>query len=515
VKFPSLPAAALLFFAAAACSGPASTGAEDQKRERPSGVAATEGAVPMNSISLRFVEYRNDPKELAARVDGMLADAAAPARGDDPVALVVPHAGYVYSGPVAAYAYNAVRGRKYDTVVVLGLSHRVPYGGISLLVADSFDSPLGSIPFDRELTSALLEADDGIFPLPEAHSDEHSLEVQIPFLQRSLEGFSLVMAAISDPDAEAEAALVRVLVEAAKRKKVLLVASSDFSHYYPYSLANRMDSLALNSILALDPAALKQDVQQRKCELCGLRPVLAVMEAAGRLGVSRGVLLRQANSGDTAGPKDRVVGYAAIAFYADGKKEGEEKAPKEERGALDEASKRELLSIARGAIEGMVRNGRAPEPSTENGALMNPQGAFVTIKIGGKLRGCIGNFGIRNAKPLYQTVSEMAVAAAVQDPRFPPLSKKELPQIEIEISALSPLRPESDPEKIEVGRHGIYITKGHRSGVLLPQVATEYGWDRLTFLRQTCRKAGLGADEWKDGATISTFEAEVFGEREL
>lgn len=464
----------------------------------------------MNSISLQFIDYRNDPGELAERVDRMLEAAAAPAKDDSPVALIVPHAGYVYSGPIAAYAYNTVRGRDYDTVVIVGLSHRVPFEGISVLDTDSFASPLGNIPADREMIDALLEADDRIVSLPEAHDDEHSLQVQIPFLQRSLKDFRLVMAAVSSHDRSAEEALVNILVAAAKEKKVLIVASSDFSHYHSYSLANSMDRLALNSVLAMDGAALERDVRQGKCELCGIRPVLSVMEAARRLGAERGVLLRQANSGDTAGPKDRVVGYASVAFYADGSA-----AAPDGGSSLDEAARKELLRIARGAIEGVVREGKAPVPSTDNPALTNPQGAFVTIKIDGKLRGCIGNFGIRKARPLYLTVSEMAVAAAVQDPRFPPLEKRELPKIEIEISALTPLRPEKNPEKIEVGRHGIYITKGRRSGVLLPQVATEYRWDRVTFLEQTCRKAGLGPDEWKEGASISTFEAEIFSESEL
>ena len=509
--FPLLPAATLLTIAA--CSGPAFTGAEDQKTDRPVAAVSVEGAVPMNAISLQFIDYRNDPGELAERVDRMLEAAATPARDDAPVALIVPHAGYIYSGPIAAHGYNTVRGREYDTVVIVGLSHRVPYSGISILDADSFSSPLGNIPGDRELIDALLAADDGIVSLPEAHRDEHSLQVQIPFLQRSLQGFSLVMAAISNHDPDAEEALVRILVETAKRKKVLLVASSDFSHYHSYGLANSMDRVALNSVLAMDRAALERDVRQGKCELCGIRPVLSVMEAAGRLGADRGILLRQANSGDTAGPKDRVVGYASVAFYTDGSRAGGNE--EADRGTLDDASRLELLGIARRAIEGVVREGKAPTPSTDNPALMNLQGAFVTIKINGRLRGCIGNFGIRDATPLYRTVSEMAVAAAVKDPRFPPLAKRELPQIKIEISALTPLRPEEDPEKIEVGRHGIYIAKGRRSGVLLPQVATEYGWDRVTFLEQTCRKAGLGPNAWKEGTSISTFEAEIFSEKDL
>jgi AmmeMemoRadiSam system protein B/AmmeMemoRadiSam system protein A len=493
---------------AAAFWGPVPLGAGEQIGGRLAAAAPVEGAMPMNAISLQFVEYRGDPEELARRVDRMLEEAPAPARADDPAAIVVPHAGYRYSGPIAAYAYNAVRDRNYGTVVVIGPSHRVPFQGISILDAESFQSPLGAIPCDRGLIASLLESHENIAYLPEAHSDEHSLEVQVPFLQRSLKNFKLVMAVIGGHDPGAEEAFTGLLAEKAAAGGLLLVASSDWSHYKNYDLANLMDRLTLRSVLALDSEGLNRDIRSRKAELCGLRPVLSVISAVHRMGVREGVLLRHANSGDTAGPKDAVVGYAAIAFYRESG--GGEKGS----GRLDEASKKELLALARKAIEGAVNTGRAPEPETANPALRNPQGAFVTIKINGKLRGCIGNFGIRDAKPLYRTVSDMAVAAAVQDPRFPPLSKRELPMIELEISALTPLTPLDDAEKIEVGRHGLHITKGFRSGVLLPQVASEYGWDRVTFLEQTCRKAGLGPDEWKEGSSISTFEAEIFSEKD-
>jgi hypothetical protein len=238
------------------------------------------------------------------------------------------------------------------------------------------------------------------------------------------------------------------------------------------------------------------------------------MEYARKLGARRGVLLKQANSGDTAGPKNQVVGYAALAFYAEGAGGGKKAAAHETKapggGRLDAKARTELLGIARRAIEGAVRDGRAPEPKTDSPALQTKQGAFVTITIAGQLRGCIGTF--REDQPLYRAVSQMAVAAAQEDPRFPALTAAELPRIHVEISALTPMAPVADVKDIEVGRHGLYVTKGFNSGVLLPQVATDYGWDRTTFLEQTCRKAGLPKDAWKEGAKILSFEAEVFGE---
>ena len=474
----------------------------------------------MNGISLQFAEFKGDAAELARRIDAMIA-AAAPstARDEAPLAIVAPHAGYVYSGPIAAFAYRAVQGRSYDTVVVIGPSHRDAFTGLSVYDTTRFDTPLGQIPCDRELIGKLIGAHPNISYRPSAHRDEHSLEVQVPFLQRALAGFKLVMVVAGGRDPEAELKLVDVLAEYAKHKRVLVVASSDLSHYHGYTEANKLDAVALASIAALDSPALIRDIGAERCEACGILPVLITMDYAKRMGAHRGVLLKQANSGDTAGPKDKVVGYAALAFWRDGAATGGMAAGKEAAkpegatvpiGHLDGAARAELLGIARRAIAETVRGSQRMETKTANPALQTPQGAFVTITIGGELRGCIGTF--REDTPLYRTVAQMAVAAAKEDPRFPPLSAAELPKIHVEISALTPMKPVADVRDIEVGRHGLYITRGFNSGVLLPQVATEYGWDRTTFLEQTCRKAGLPKNAWQEGAKILSFEAEVFGE---
>lgn len=466
----------------------------------------------MNAISLQFAEFKGDAAELGRRVDQMLAAAAPSPRAEAPLAIVSPHAGYVYSGPIAAYAYRTLQGQSYDTVVVLGPSHRDAFIGLSVYDTTRFDTPLGQIPCDRELIGRLLGAHPRIVYRPTAHRDEHSLEVQVPFLQRVLSGFKLVLIVVGGRDPEAELTLVTTLAEYAKTHRLLVVASSDLSHYHPYAEANRLDATALQSIEALDSTALERDISAGSCEACGILPVLITMDYARRLGATRGVLLKKGNSGDTAGPKDQVVGYASLAFWRNGGAGGAKSATREARatGRLDPAARTELLGIARRAIEGTVRGGRAPEAQTVNPALQVPQGAFVTITIGGQLRGCIGTF--REDTPLFRTVSQMAIAAAREDPRFPPLTASELPRIHLEISALTPMRPVGDVKEIEVGRHGLCISKGFNSGVLLPQVATEYGWDRTIFLEQTCRKAGLPKDAWKDGAKILCFEAEVFGE---
>lgn len=476
----------------------------------------------MNSISLQFAEFRGDAAEFARRIDAMIAAAPAPKRKEAPLALVSPHAGYVYSGPIAAHAFRAVQGQGYETVVVIGPSHRDAFAGLSVYDTTRFDTPLGPIPCDRELIGQLVGAHPNIGYRPSAHRDEHSLEVQVPFLQRSLAGFKLVMVVVGGRDPEAELTFVNALVAYAKRKHVLVVASSDLSHYHGYAEAKQLDAVALKSIAALDTAALIGDIGAERCEACGILPVLITMDYVKRMGAKEGVLLKQANSGDTAGPKDRVVGYAALAFWRDeaaaGGKDSANPAEKTAAkgaaavavGRLDGAARAELLGIARRAIAETVRDSQRHEAKSANPALQTPQGAFVTITIGGELRGCIGTF--REDTPLFRTVAQMAVAAAREDPRFPPLTAAELPKTHVEISALTPMRPVNDVREIEVGRHGLYITKGFNSGVLLPQVATEYGWDRTTFLEQTCRKAGLPKNAWQEGAKILSFEAEVFGE---
>jgi AmmeMemoRadiSam system protein B/AmmeMemoRadiSam system protein A len=488
----------------------------------PPGTGRVEGVSAMNGISLQFADFKGDAAELARRIDGMIAAAPAPGRDEPPLALVSPHAGYVYSGPIAAYAYRAVQGRAYDTVVVIGPSHRDAFTGLSVYDTTRFDTPLGQIPCDRELIGRLIGAHPNIGYRPSAHRDEHSLEVQVPFLQRALADFKLVMVVAGGRDPEAELTLVDALVEYARHKRVLVVASSDLSHYHGYADANRLDAVAVASIAALDTAALVRDIGAERCEACGILPVLITMDYVKKMGARRGVLLKHANSGDTAGPKDQVVGYAALAFWRDeaaaggraagkaAEKTAAKAGPTVAIGRLDGSARAELLGIARRAIAETVRDSQRMEAKSANPALQTPQGAFVTITIGGELRGCIGTF--REDTPLFRTVAQMAVAAAREDPRFPPLTAAELPKIHVEISALTPMKPVADVREIEVGRHGLYITKGFNSGVLLPQVATEYGWDRTTFLEQTCRKAGLPKNAWQEGAKILSFEAEVFGE---
>jgi hypothetical protein len=461
--------------------------------------------------------YPGDPGTLSRDVKHYLENAKKEKVEGEIVALVSPHAGYMYSGQVAAYAYKLVEGMVFDSVVVVGPSHRFPFKGASLWDRGGFRTPLGTVPIDAELSKQLMEKRKEIRFIPEAHSQENSLELQIPFLQTVLKPFKLVPIAM-EPDWSWETCqyLASAIAEAVKGKKVLLVASTDLSHYYSYNIAVELDRIVLNHIERFDIEGLNRDLKSNRAEACGGGPVVAIMLAAKMLGANRGKVLKYANSGDVTGDRGRVVGYAAAAFYktAGGKEKMKEEKMKEEKKVgvdlgLNEEEKKTLHHIARAVIENKARGKAVPEFKIESSILKENRGAFVTLHKKGQLRGCIGY--IEGHGPLHKTIEEMAEAAAFRDPRFTPVKEKELSELEFEISVLTPLKRIKEVNEIQVGKHGIYIKQGWYSGLLLPQVATEYGWDRMTFLEHTCQKAGLPPNAWKEKDTeIYIFSADIF-----
>lgn len=428
------------------------------------------------------------------------------------VALISPHAGYMYSGQVAAFAYQLVEGKTFDTVIVVGPSHRFLFKGTSLWDRGGFKTPLGVVPVDTEISKKIMEKWKGIRFIPEAHAQENSLELQIPFLQMVLKSFKIVPIAM-EPDWSWETCqyLSSAIAESIKGKKVLLVASTDLSHYHSYSKAIEIDRMVLNHVERFDIEGLNRDLKSGKAEACGGGPLITVMLTAKALGADQGRVLKYLNSGDVTGDQSRVVGYMAAVLYKSiggGKKMKEERKVGVDLG-LSEEEKKTLHYIARTVIENKAKGKTVPEFKIESPILKENRGAFVTLHKKGQLRGCIGY--IEGHGPLYKTVEEMAEAAAFRDPRFPPVKEKELTDIEIEISVLTPLKKIQDINEIQVGKHGIYIKRDWFSGLLLPQVATEYGWDRLTFLEHTCQKAGLPPNAWKEkGTEIYIFSADIF-----
>ncbi len=428
-------------------------------------------------------------------------------------ALIVPHAGYTYSGGVAAHAYRLLQDRSFDRVVIVAPSHRAYFKGASVYTLGGYRTPFGVVPLDREIIDALLEHSSLVKSVPEADAEEHSLEIQLPFLQVVLRDFRLTPIIMADQSYRFCEQLAEVLCNVCRDMKVLLIASTDLSHFHSYAEARRLDQVVCDHVASFDPQALSLDLQGGKCEACGAGPMMAVMLAARGLGANGAQVLQYANSGDVAGDRSRVVGYLAAALYRS--PSSQEQARPEQKSTvgvdlgLNDDEKRTLHEIARQSIRSRCRGEPMPEFSSDSARLMEKTGAFVCLHKGEELRGCIGM--IEAKAPLLETVKQMAVQAAFSDPRFCSVQEEELRDLDIEISVLTPLQPVKDPDEIEIGRHGLYIRKGHHSGLLLPQVASERGWSTEEFLRWTCRKAGLPEQAWKDpDAELFLFSADVF-----
>jgi AmmeMemoRadiSam system protein B/AmmeMemoRadiSam system protein A len=456
--------------------------------------------------------YPDNPEVLSRDVKRYLENAKKDKLEGEIVALISPHAGYMYSGQVAAHAYKLIEGKTFESVIVVAPSHRALFKGASLYDRGGYRTPLGVVPVDTDLSKKMMEKRKEIQFFPEAHSQEHSLEVQIPFLQIALKSFKLVPI-VMEPYWSWETCqyLASAIAEAARGKKVLLVASSDLSHFHSYDQAVKLDKIVLNHIERFDPEGLNRDLKNGRCEACGGGPIISIMLAAKALGANKGKVLKYLNSGDVTGDRGRVVGYTAGVFYKTAG--GKEKMKDEKKVGVDlglnEEEKKTLHHIAKTVIENKTRGKPVPDFKIESPILKENRGAFVTIQKRGQLRGCIGY--IEGHGPLHKTIEKMAEAAAFNDPRFTPVKEKELPELDIEISVLTPLKRITDVNEIQVGKHGIYIKKEWLSGLLLPQVATEYAWDRQTFLEHTCQKAGLPSNAWKEKDTeIYIFSADIF-----
>jgi AmmeMemoRadiSam system protein B/AmmeMemoRadiSam system protein A len=460
--------------------------------------------------------YPADPKELAAMIDGLLAQVPASPVTDPILAAVAPHAGYQYSGPVAAYTYAALKGRKYTRVVIIAPSHYVAFDFTSVYDGDAYATPLGNVPVDKAFARRLVKMSSTMQLSSQGHDPtsaggEHAVEVQLPWLQKTLGNFEVVPIVMGDQSYESSralgVALAKLIKSEGKPGDTLVLASSDLSHYHTYGDAEKIDHKTLNALRAWDYFSMSRNFQTRTWEACGGAPIVAAMIYAERMGANQARVLKYANSGDVTGDHTRVVGYSADIFV---------KAPNgkavDAPFSLSEPEKSELLALARKSVEYMVQQREVYEPPASASATLNQErGAFVTLTEGGQLRGCIGYTSA--VKPLYITVRDTATLAATRDPRFPPVSAAELPRLEYEISVLSPLRRVLDVQQIKVGEDGLLMKNGDSEGLLLPQVPVEQKWDRQTFLEQTCAKAGMNFGCWKDEDTdIFLFTAVVFHE---
>lgn len=477
--------------------------------------AQNEGKVRKTMVAGSF--YPADPEELAQMVDSFLAKATVPKSSGPLIGLIAPHAGYVYSGHVAAEAYARLKGRPIERVIVISPSHVDAFEGVSIYDGDFYATPLGNIAVDKDFAHKLARESFRLALSSRGHETihrgrgEHALEVHLPFLQRVLTDFVLVPLVMGDQNYETCRDLGKALARLISDDKTIIVASSDLSHFHPYEEAMQLDDKVITAIREGDYFNLSRNLQSQQWEACGGGPIVALMIAAEALGSAKATFLKYANSGDVAyGDKSRVVGYVSFAFFKD-VRSGKNKS---QSFQLNKDEQKELLSIAKQAVHTYVKEKKVidlPEPKHEK--LRQDRGAFVTLKINHQLRGCIGVTA--PIKPLYQVVRDVAIQAAVQDYRFRPVTPRELPQLSFEISVLSPFHNVLNEKDIVVGEHGLLIKRGSKTGLLLPQVPVEQGWDRLTFLQQCCAKAGLPPDAWKDADTdIFLFTAFVFGDDE-
>jgi len=458
-------------------------------------------------------EYRTSPhagtwypgkeKELRDQIKTFLQDVNVPVHGDV-VGLVSPHAGYVFSGPVAAFSYKTIEGLKFDDIVVIGPSHYHGFSGASVDTMNGRTTPLGIVEFDLDLAHRIINQDKRIKYDPNAHSQEHSVEIQIPFLQVVQKNFGLVEIVMGTQDMETCQMLSKALINACKGKRVLFVASTDLSHFHDQEKAEELDKRVIESIATYDPQELFNRLRTDSCEACGGGPIITVMMTAKALGAKTSKPIQYATSGTISGDYSRgVVGYLAAVFYTETATD-----IGVNLGFSDE-EKAQLKDIARRSIEAAVKNEEQPEFKNLVGKLTEPYGVFVTLNKHGNLRGCIGR--IIGDQPLYKSCQQMAIAAALDDPRFKRVAEKELDDLEIEISILTPPERITDFSLIKIGRDGLIISKGYNRGLLLPQVATDYGWTVEEFLEQTCNKAGLPSDAYKSqDAEVLMFSAEVF-----
>lgn len=459
--------------------------------------------------------YPASKTELTEAIDGFLSYATPPAVPGRILGLMVPHAGYFYSGQVAAYGYKLLENQDIDTVILLGNSHTEYGDGISIFPEGAFETPLGKVDIDAELARRLMAEDSSIKAHTSPHMRDHILEVQLPFLQTVLKKKFKIVPMVFGNDSDALSRSLARAIQKTLGPKTLIIASTDMSHYPEALDADHADHKTITGILSGKAETLDKTIAKLEKEripnaetfLCGISAVktlLYLSEATGPYGIT---LLKYANSGDVSEDRTRVVGYSAIAFSE--KSSGVQKTDDKLLSASDE---KELLGIARRAVETWVKKGEKLKIKNSNPALDQPLGAFVTLKKHENLRGCIGRF--EPNIPLYEVVIDMGIAAAAEDPRFAAVTTEELGEIEIEISVLSPLRRVKSADEIEIGKHGVEVVRGFRRGVFLPQVATENNLDKKSFLSLLCaEKAGLPADAWKDPKTeLYVFTAQVFSE---
>lgn len=477
--------------------------------------------------------YPAEPEVLRTQVDALLDESKPPVSRPTGTlrALILPHAGFAYSGPTAATGVSLLRGATYRRVIVIAPSHRRHFHGLSITAVDAFETPLGRVPVDTEAVASL-----GTAPLvsiaPNDDPQEHAIEIELPLLQRALApGWRLVpllVGTMEMADFRSAAELLRPLAD----EGTLVVVSSDFTHYGPRfgylpfppatptlsDAIRRLDEGALALIKARDPSGLLDYRNETGISICGIRPIAILLQMLRDSAQIE--TLAYTTSGALTGDWRNSVSYAVV-LITDTEPLAAAAVPAVDHGrttgghpALTEAELRILHRLAvagvtwavLGEAEAQAHGTLARLIEEMPPALMRPAGTFVTLKRQGGLRGCIGTLGQQT--PLFRAVLENGVNAARHDRRFLPVTPDELGDLEVEVSVLTAPRPIADPDAFRVGEQGVILKKDGRQALFLPEVAAEQGWDREATLTHLARKAGLPADAWRNGAELQVFESE-------
>jgi len=474
-------------------------------------------SVLRSSIAGRW--YTADTKTLKGQIAGLFEQAVVEPI-DNVIALILPHAGYQYSGQTAVLGLKTT-DKKYKRIIVIGPSHGIPMEEtLSVPRVTHYETPLGQTPLDVEFIDRLLEY--SLFHnVPQAHQYEHSVQIELPLLQYARDDFMFVpiVAGTCSPKTISKAgAILRGLVD----DETLVIASSDFVHYGPnYGYVpfrenipeelKKVDMGAYEQIASLDYKAFLEYKSRTGATICGYVPIAILLSMLDKTAEAK--LIKYTTSGELTGGFTNSVSYLSVAFS--GRWENLPRVePQHNNPGLTKEDKEKLLVLARRSLVHFLQKRQIPEPSeigiTISEEMKPPRAAFVTFKKNAHLRGCIGDIFPR--QPLYKSVITNAINAGINDRRFAQVTEAEFNNITIEISALTVPEPVSSAKDIKIGIDGVVLNKEGRMAVFLPQVASEQGWDLNTTLTQLSLKAGLPANAWKKGANFLVFQADVFGE---
>ena len=458
--------------------------------------------------------YPGNATQLNETLEDLFRDVDQPDPGGSVQALIVPHAGYVFSGKVTAAGFSQIdKSKTYKNIFILASSHHVSSGKASVYNRGNYKTPLGEAVVNLDIANKLI-ADNECFTFHDpSHKREHSIEVQVPFIQYYFEPPVPIVPIVLGTHMPETCKEIAAALEPYFNEDNLFVVSADFSHYPDYESANKVDHITADALCSGDPDTFLSIIESNKkkripglvTSMCAWPAGLTLLYLAEKKTDYSFHKVLYKNSGDAKsyGDRSEVVGYHAISLV---------KTSGNKDFGLSFDDKNTLLDIARNTLTSYIPGHKKKKLDSKDfsPSLTMETGAFVSLKKEGKLRGCIGTF--RPDEPLYQLIQTMTIASATEDTRFLPVQKKELKDIKIEISVLTPMEKIEDISDIILGKHGIYMKKDGRSGTFLPQVATETGWTLDEFLGHCARdKARIGWDGWKD-AELFVFEAIVFGE---